>query len=103
LKPHQLSTIVGAIHKQPQQLKDFFLLQLLNGTRIGETSLVEHEHFSHDTLEWYLPETNTKGKKKHRLSISQHEIDLVQSLPKLGAYIFTNRVGKPITKRTIGH
>ncbi len=102
LKPHQLSTLVDAINKQPQQRKVFFLLQLLHGTRIGETSLAEHEHFSHDTLEWYLPETNTKGKKEHRLPITQQAIDLVQSLPKLGTYIFTNRVGKPITKRTIG-
>ena len=102
LKPHQLKTLVGAINKQPQQRRVFFLLQLLHGTRIGETSLAEREHFSPETLEWYLPESNTKGKKEHRLPVTQQAIDLVQSLPILGAYIFTNRAGKPITKRTAG-
>ncbi|MEP2592966.1 MAG: tyrosine-type recombinase/integrase, partial [Kangiellaceae bacterium] len=91
LKPHQLKTLVGAINKQPQQRRVFFLLQLLHGTRIGETSLAEREHFSVDTLEWYLPESNTKGKKEHRLPVTQQAIDLVQSLPILGTYIFTNR------------
>ena len=102
LKPHQLKTLVGAINKQPQQRKVFFLLQLLHGTRIGETSLAEYAHFSVDTLEWYLPEENTKGKKEHRLPITQQAIDLVQSLPKVGSHLFTNKSGKPITKRTIG-
>lgn len=102
LKPHQLSLLVGVIHKQPQNRKVFFLLQLLHGTRIGETSLAEHEHFSHETLEWYLPDTNTKGKKEHRLPVTQQAIDLVKSLPQIGTHLFTNKNGQPITKRTVG-
>ena len=63
LKPHQLKMLVDAINKQLQKQKVFFMLQFLHGTRIDETSLAEYAHFSVDTLGWYLPEENTKGKK----------------------------------------
>ncbi|WCN13185.1 tyrosine-type recombinase/integrase [Marinomonas mediterranea] len=62
------------------------MTQLLNATRIGETSLAEWKSFSNARLEWSIPEENAKN----RLPISQHAYDLIHTLPKHGDYIFSS-------------
>lgn len=77
------------------------MTQQLHATREGETSLAEWKHFSPNQLEWYLPPENTKNGTEHRLPITQHAMDLINSLPKRGTYIFSVKGIKPITTRTI--
>ncbi|WP_409419758.1 site-specific integrase [Marinomonas sp. RS-M-Aa-14] len=101
LKPHDLPALLAAINKQPKQRRVFFMTQLLHATREGETSLAEWKHFSPTQLEWYLPPENTKNGTEHRLPITQHAMDLINSLPKRGTYIFSVKGIKPITTRTI--
>lgn len=64
-------------------------------------SLAEWKHFSSEQLEWYLPAESTKNGTEHRLPITQHAMDLINSLPKRGTYIFSVKGIKPITTRTI--
>ncbi|WP_392386937.1 tyrosine-type recombinase/integrase [Marinomonas primoryensis] len=89
------------MNKQPTARRVFFMTPLLHATREGETSLAEWKHFSSDMLEWYLPAENTKNGTEHRLPITQHAMDLINSLPKRGTYIFSVKGIKPITTRTI--
>ncbi|WCN17261.1 site-specific integrase [Marinomonas mediterranea] len=73
------------------------MTQLLNATRIGETSLAEWKSFSNARLEWSIPEENAKN----RLPISQHAYDLIHTLPKHGDYIFSSNGDKPYAIRTV--
>ncbi|RBP83571.1 hypothetical protein EBI01_07495 [Marinomonas rhizomae] len=101
LKPHDLPVLVAAIHQQAKAKRVFFMTQLLHGTRIGETALAEWRHFFSNALEWCLPPENTKNGKEHRLPITQHAMDLINSLPRKGRYIFSVKGDKPISKRTV--
>ena len=62
-------------------------------------SLAEWKHFSSMQLEWYLPAENTKNGTEHSLPITQHAMDLINSLPKRDTYIFSVTGIKPITTR----
>ncbi len=101
IKPHDLPALLTAINKQPTAKRVFFMTQLLHATREGETSLAEWKHFSPNQLEWYIPPENTKNGKEHRLPITQQAMDLINSLPKRGPYIFSVRGDKPISTRTV--
>ncbi len=101
LKPHDLPALLAAINKQSTARRIFFMTQLLHGTRIGETCLAEWKHFSFNMLEWYIPAENTKNGTEHRLPITQHAMDLINTLPKRGDYLFSVKGDKPMAKRTV--
>jgi len=78
LKPHDLSKLVSAINKQAPMRRTFFLMQLLHGTRISETSLIKWSYLSLDHAKLYLPSDITKNGKEHRLPLSPQIVNILR-------------------------
>lgn len=69
LRETDLSDLFEQIAKQPHQVRVFFLLMLMFGTRINETRLARWDHFAGDW--WNIPAENTKSGFAHRLPLTQ--------------------------------
>jgi|GEM_PF-2693488 len=105
LKPHDLSKLVSEINKLPLIRRLFFLMQLLHGTRINETSLIKWSYLSLDHATLYLPGDITKNGKEHRLPLSPQIIEVLHEHKRqsLSSNVFSFGGDRFIASRTINN
>ena len=66
-------------------------LMLLTGCRMTEATHAKWDQFDLETGVWVKPASTTKQKRLHRVPLNPAAVELLESLPRKGVYVFHGR------------
>jgi integrase len=75
----------------------FIKLLLLTGQRRNEVARMKWEHINLDEELWTLPKEETKAKRLHEVPLSTVVLDIFESLPRNGEFVFSTNGKTPIS------
>ena len=77
------------------------LLIIFTAARSGEVRGATWEEIDFDSKLWTIPEDRMKSGKAHTVPLSDSAIALLESLPRMGKFIFNNNRGNSLSDVTI--
>jgi len=78
-------------------IKNAIRLLILTGQRRGELLKAKWSDIDLDKAVWRIPDTDTKNRQAHVVYLSDTAVELLQSIPRHGEYVFEGRVeGQPV-------
>jgi integrase len=94
LSEAELARLTATLASWPsRQTAALFTLALLTGCRIGEALAAKWAHFDLEVGRWTRPAGATKQRKLHVVPLSPAAIELLETLPRAGVFLFPG--GRP--------
>lgn len=75
----------------------YFKLLLATGQRRNEVAGMKWEHIDINKELWTLPKEETKAKRKHEVPLSPMALEILESVPRNGKYVFSTTGKTPIS------
>jgi integrase len=69
---------------------------ILTAARRGESINARWDEIDLTTKTWTIPAERMKAGKEHTVPLSDRVVELLQSLPRIGAFVFTAKTGKRV-------
>ena len=102
LLPHEWESIRPILHRQPDKVRVYFSLLLLEGPRRDEARLMQRAHVDLVGGVWHKP--TTKNGRRQILALSPTSCALLAMLPNTGPYFFSGEVpGTPWSGTGVEH
>ena len=70
---------------------------ILTTTRTGEVIEASRGEFDLKKKEWTIPAGRMKGKKQHRVPLSDRAVEILQAMPSRSRYTFAKENGEPLS------
>ena len=70
---------------------------ILTTTRTAEAIYATSDEFDLKKREWTIPANRMKGKKQHRVPLSDRAVEILKTMPKRSRYVFAKEDGKPLS------
>jgi integrase len=74
-------------------MRGVFRLLLLTGQRLNEVARMKWDEVVGDV--WTLPASRTKNKREHAVPLTRGMLDIIESMPRVCEYVFTNDGRRP--------
>jgi integrase len=97
LSDEEVSEVWAATNAMGWPFGPLFQLLLITGQRRNEVGRMMWDQVDFDQAVWTLPKQDTKAKRKHEVPLSPMAIDLLSSLPRNGAFVFTTTGKTPVS------
>lgn len=95
LTDDELVSVLGAAHDISKPFNGIVQLLIYTAQRRSEVAEMEWDELDLNACQWVLPETRSKNGKAHTVHLSQPAVYILNSIPKLGRYVFaTNPQGE---------
>jgi integrase len=98
---HELPAFMEALRQQENTAAKCLEFAILCACRSGEAIGAIWSEINWETRTWIIPAARTKQNREHRVSLSEHAISLLRSLPREGDYVFPGRYGGPQSHATL--
>lgn len=70
-------------------------LLILTGQRRGEAAALQWGDYDEERKLWILPRETTKSDRSHEVPLSNMAIEILESIPNMGDYVFTSSSERP--------
>src|SRR5262249_10252024 len=96
----EIHYLLLALHGEQSIFAPLFRILLLTGQRRAEVAGMhwsELRDLDSENALWELPGTRTKNKQTHLVPLSSQVLELIRSLPRVGALVFTTTGETPVS------
>ncbi|MCX7349556.1 MAG: integrase arm-type DNA-binding domain-containing protein [Alphaproteobacteria bacterium] len=93
-----LPAFMAALRSRQSLAAQALELCILTVTRTSEVLAAEWSEFDLEKALWTVPAQRMKAGHTHRIPLTERALDILKSLPRVGAYVFPgNSKGKPLS------
>ena len=93
-----LPAFMAALRSRQSLAAQALELCILTVTRTSEVLAAEWSEFDLEKALWTIPAQRMKAGHAHRIPLTERALDILKSLPRVGAYVFPgNSKGKPLS------
>jgi integrase len=98
---HDVSEFMQQVKQRNSISAQALEFTILTAARTGEVLGAKWEEFDFEKKIWTIPAERMKAGREHRVPLSYQAIDLLNKLPRTGAYLFSVRKDKPLSNMTM--
>lgn len=89
--PAEWTRLCGVLHSQPDRIRIYFTLLLIEGPRMSEARRMEWSHLDLGARLWRKP--RTKNGRAHIIALTDAACALLAELPRDGRFVFHGQAG----------
>lgn len=95
LADYEIKEILEVVHSMGYPFGSLVLFLLLTGQRRSEAASMKWTDYDPEQKLWILPREHTKSDRAHEVPLCERAIQILETAPKMGEYIFTSSGDRP--------